>query len=169
MLPEEHTAIVKELTAELLAGPKSTRTARVLVSGILADAPGLLKIFDDNGIQIVADDVADETRQYRTDTPEMANPVDALAQKFANMDNCTLLYDKEKKRVDYIVEQAKAHDAKGIIVLMTKFCDPEEFDYVPIKRACEKAGLLNLNIEVDRQMVNYEQAATMIQAFKEML
>ena len=79
----------KELTAELLAGPKSTRTARVLVSGILADAPGLLKIFDDNGIQIVADDVADETRQYRTDTPEMANPVDALAQKFANMDNCT--------------------------------------------------------------------------------
>lgn len=78
---EEHTAIVKELTAELLAGPKSTRTARVLVSGILADAPGMLKIFDDNGIQIVADDVANETRQYRTDTPEMANPVDALAQK----------------------------------------------------------------------------------------
>ena len=113
--------------------------------------------------------MADETRQYRTDTPEMDNPVDALAQKFANMDNCTLLYDKEKKRVDYIVEQAKAHDAKGIIVLMTKFCDPEEFDYVPIKRACEKAGLMNLNIEVDRQMVNYEQAATMIQAFKEML
>lgn len=33
MLPEEHTAIVKELTAELLAGLKSTRTARVLVSG----------------------------------------------------------------------------------------------------------------------------------------
>lgn len=84
MLPEEHTAIVKELTAELLAGPKSTRTARVLVSGILADAPGMLKIFDDNGIQIVADDVANETRQYRTDTPEMTNPVDALAQKFAN-------------------------------------------------------------------------------------
>ncbi len=112
MLPEEHTAIVKELTAELLANPKRAPTARVLVSGILADAPGLLKIFDDNGIQIVADDVADETRQYRTDTPEMDNPVDALAQKFANMDNCTLLYDKEKKRVDYIVEQAKAHDAK---------------------------------------------------------
>ena len=100
----------------------------------------------------------------------MANLVDALLQKSANMDNCTSpLYDKEKKRVDYIVEQAKAHNAKGIIVLMTKFCDPKEFDYVPIKRACEKAGLMNLTIEVDRQMVNYEQAATMIQAFKEML
>ena len=69
--------------------------------------------------------MADETRQYRTDTPEMDSPVDALAQKFANMDNCTLLMMREKKRVDYIIEQAKAHDAKGIIVLMTKFCDPE--------------------------------------------
>ena len=70
--------------------------------------------------------------------------------------------------MDYIIGAGKGHDAKGIIVLMTKFCiDPEEFDYVPIKRH-EQAGLLNLNIEVDRQMVNYERAATMIQAFKEM-
>ena len=52
--------------------------------------------------------------------------------------------------------------------VMMEFCDPEEFDYVPIKRACDAAGLMNLNIEVDRQMVNYEQANTMIQAFKEM-
>ena len=70
--------------------------------------------------------------------------------------------------MDYLIEQAKKHDARAVIVLMTKFCDPEEFDYVPIRRACQTAGLMNLNIEVDRQMVNYEQANTMIQAFKEM-
>ena len=168
MLPEEHTAIVKQLTEELKAGPRAEGKVRVLVSGILADAPGLLKIFDENGIKVVFDDVAEESRQYCTDIPEMENPLDALAQKFANMDNCTLLYDQEKKRVDNIIKQAKDHKADGVIVLMTKFCDPEEFDYVPIKRACEAAGLPHLNIEVDRQMVNYEQANTMIQAFKEM-
>ncbi|MCB7321252.1 2-hydroxyacyl-CoA dehydratase subunit D [Lacrimispora sp. 210928-DFI.3.58] len=168
MLPEEHTAIVKQLNEELKAGPKAEGKVRVLVSGILADSPNLLKIFDDNGIKVVFDDVAHESRQYKTDVPDMENPVDALAQKFADMDNCTLLYDRDKKRVDYIIEQAKKHNAQGVIVLMTKFCDPEEFDYVPIKRACEAAGLMNLNIEVDRQMVNYEQANTMIQAFKEM-
>ena len=168
MLPEEHTAIVSRLNEELKAGPKAEGKVRVLVSGILADSPGLLKVLDDNGIKVVFDDVAHESRQYRTDVPDMENPVDALAQKFADMDNCTLLYDRDKKRVDYIMEQAKKHNAQGVIVLMTKFCDPEEFDYVPIKRACEAAGLMNLNIEVDRQMVNYEQANTMIQAFKEM-
>ena len=168
MLPEEHTAIVRKLNEELKNGPKAEGKLKVLVTGILADSPNLLKTFDENEIKIVADDVAHESRQYRTDVPDMENPVDALAQKFADMDNCTLLYDRDKKRVDYIIEQAKKHDAKGVIVLMTKFCDPEEFDYVPIKRACDAAGLMHLNIEVDRQMVNYEQAHTMIQAFKEM-
>lgn len=169
MLPEEHTALVKQLNEELKKGPKAEGKTGVLVSGILADSPSLLKILDDNGIKVVFDDVAHESRQYRTDVPEMKNPVDALAWKFADMDNCSVLYDRDKKRVDYIIEQAKKHGAKGVIVLMTKFCDPEEFDYVPIKRACEKAGLMNLNIEVDRQMVNYEQANTMIQAFKEVI
>ena len=75
----------------------------------------------------------------------------------------------EKKRADYIVELAKKYDARGIIVLMTKFCDPEEFDFVMIKKACEKADLQLVQIEVDRQMVNYEQANTMIETFKEMI
>lgn len=168
MLKEEHTALVRQLTEELRKLPEEKGKVRVVVSGILADSPSLLEIFDKNGIKIVADDVAQESRQYRTDVPEMANPLEALAQKFADMDNCTLLYDKDKKRVGYIVDLAKKHNAAGVIVLMTKFCDPEEFDYVPIKRACDAAGLRNLNIEVDCQMVNYEQAGTMLQAFKEM-
>jgi len=168
MTVEEHIELVRKLNEELKMAPEAKGKLRVLITGILADSPGLLKMFDDNGIQVVFDDVAHESRQYRTDVPELENPVDALAHKFANMDNCTLLYDKDKKRVDYIIQQAKAHQAQGVIVLMTKFCDPEEFDYVPIKRACEQAGLMHLSIEVDRQMVNYEQAGTMIQAFREM-
>lgn len=168
MRKEEHTALVRRLTEELRNAPADEGGVRVVTSGILADSPNLLEIFDKNGIKIVADDLAQESRQYRTDVPEMANPLEALAQKFADMDNCSVLYDRDKKRVGFIVDLAKKHNAAGVIVLMTKFCDPEEFDYVPIKRACEAAGLRNVNIEVDCQMVNYEQAGTMLQAFKEM-
>ena len=52
---------------------------------------------------------------------------------------------------------------------MTKFCDPEEFDYVIVKRALDLAEIPSIMIEVDRQMVNYEQAKTIIQTFKEMI
>lgn len=33
-----------------------------------------------------------------------------------------------------IVDEAKAADAKGVILVLTKFCDPEEFDNPLIKK-----------------------------------
>lgn len=85
------------------------------------------------------------------------------------MDNCSVLYDVDKKRVDKIVRDAKEKGAGGVILVLTKFCDPEEFDNPLIKKACEAAGLACIVIEVDRQMENYEQAATMIETFAELL
>lgn len=170
MLKEEHTALVKELLEELNKLPKEDAgKVKIVTSGILADSKDLLHIFDEHNMQIVADDIAHESRQYRTDASETGNSLEALAEKFANMDHCSVLYDVDKKRAGYIVDLAKQHGAKGVVVLMTKFCDPEEFDLVPIMRACKEEGLSFVQIEVDRQMVNYEQARTMIETFKEML
>jgi benzoyl-CoA reductase/2-hydroxyglutaryl-CoA dehydratase subunit BcrC/BadD/HgdB len=170
MRKEEHTALVNELLAVLEAEAPAEDKIRIMTSGILADAPGLLEILDDNGMQIVCDDVAAESRQYRTDAPaEGETALDRLASKFCAMDNCSVLYDVEKKRVDKIVSDAKAAKAKGVLVVLTKFCDPEEFDYPLIKRACAEAEIPCVLIEVDRQMVNYEQARTAIETFKDLL
>ena len=123
-----------------------------------------------NELLAVLDDVAAESRQYRTDAPaEGETALDRLASKFCAMDNCSVLYDVEKKRVDKIVSDAKAAKAKGVLVVLTKFCDPEEFDYPLIKRACAEAEIPCVLIEVDRQMVNYEQARTAIETFKDLL
>jgi benzoyl-CoA reductase/2-hydroxyglutaryl-CoA dehydratase subunit BcrC/BadD/HgdB len=85
------------------------------------------------------------------------------------MGNCSLLFDVDKKRADLIVKTAQETGARGVIVILTKFCDPEEFDYVIIKSRCEEAGLPVTLVEVDRQMVNYEQARTIIETFKDMI
>ena len=53
--------------------------------------------------------------------------------------------------------------------MLTKFCDPEEFDYPLIKKACEAENLPLILVEVDRQMENYEQVRTMIETFKDIL
>lgn len=169
MKKEEHTALVRELIDSLNADAPGEAKKKILVSGILADAPELLNIIDRNGLQIVADDVAAESRQYATDIPEDVTALDALAAKFSAMDNCSVLYDVDKKRVDKIVRDAKEAGAGGVILVLTKFCDPEEFDNPLIKRACEEAGLACIVIEVDRQMENYEQAATMIETFAELV
>ena len=95
--------------------------------------------------------------------------LNALAEKFAAMGNCSVLYDQEKNRVKWIVDTAKARSAKGVLVVLTKFCDPEEFDYVMIKKACEAADLPLTLVEVDRQMVRFEQVRTNLETFRDLL
>lgn len=167
---EEHTELLNKLMDALKESkPVESKKIKVVTSGILADSKNLLKILDDNNMQIVADDIAHESRQYRVDAKPQASSLDSLSQKFSEMDNCSVLYDVDKKRADYIVDLVKRTGAQGVIIFMTKFCDPEEFDYVFVKRALDAADVPSTMIEVDRQMVNYEQAKTIIQTFGEMI
>jgi benzoyl-CoA reductase/2-hydroxyglutaryl-CoA dehydratase subunit BcrC/BadD/HgdB len=140
-----------------------------MITGILADAPALTAILDEFGMHVVADDIAAESRQYRVDAPKGKDPLDRLVQKFRGLDNCSVLYDPEKKRIEFIVEEAKARKVRGILVILAKFCDPEEFDYPFIKRACETRRIPCAIVEVDRQMVNHEQARTLIETFRDLL
>ena len=169
MPKEEHTNLVLKLLAELDAEAPSGTKIPVTVTGILTDAPGLTALLDEYGFQVVADDVAAESRQYRIDVPAEGTSLERLARKFQTMDHCSVLYDADKKRVEYIVDLAKASNSKAVIMALTKFCDPEEFDYPLIKKACEAAGLPLVQIEVDRQMVNYEQARTILETLRDAL
>lgn len=169
MLKEEHTALVREFITELNAQTPGPEKIRVMTTGILADAAGLTSILDEYGIHVVADDIAAESRQYRVDTPVTDDPLQSLALKFSAMGNCSVLYDPEKPRIEFITGQAEAMKAQGVLIIMTKFCDPEEFDYPLIKRACAASGIPCASIEVDRQMVNYEQARTIIETYRDML
>ena len=169
MTKEEHTALIEELLAALEAQTPAAEKTPILLSGILTDAPGFNAILDDLGLHIVADDVAAQSRQYRTDVPAGDDALTALAQKFADMDNCSVLYNAAKPRVQWIVDTAKARSAKGVLVAMAKFCDPEEFDYVMIKKACEAAGIPLTLVEIDRQMVQFEQVRTNLETFRDLL
>ncbi|KEI74402.1 2-hydroxyacyl-CoA dehydratase [Clostridium botulinum] len=166
---KEHTEKVRQLMDEIKTiDSKPFEGKRVITTGIIADSEDLLKILEENNIAIVGDDIAHESRQYRTLTPGAATPMDRLAEQFANRE-CSTLYDPEKKRGKYIVEMAKERKADGIIFFMTKFCDPEEYDYPQMKKDFEEAGIPHVLIETDMQMKNYEQARTAIQAFSETL
>ena len=169
MTKEEHTTLIAELHAALEAQTPAAEKTPILLSGILTDAPGINAILDDLDLHIVADDVAAQSRQYRTDVPAGDDALTALAQKFADMDNCSVLYNAATPRVQWIVDTAKARNAKGVLVALTKFCDPEEFDYVMIKKGCVAAGIPVTVVVSDRLMVQFEQARTNIETFRDML
>ena len=104
---------------------------------------------------------------------EPSQQVSATLIKVDDAAACVLklleMYNAAKPRVQWIVDTAKARSAKGVLVVLTKFCDPEEFDYVMIKKACEAADLPLTLVEVDRQMVRFEQVRTNLETFRDLL
>jgi bcr-type benzoyl-CoA reductase subunit C len=170
MLKCEYAKLLNELNTELEKLPIiKWNGIKVLSSGIIMDSVSLLKIFDDNKIAIVADDVAHESRGFDVDAPENeADPLRALALHFASQDNDPLLYDPEIiKRPIHVVKKIKDSGAQGAVIMMMTFCDPEELEYPSLKKALDEAGIPHISLGFDQQMVDFGQAKTSLQAFAE--
>lgn len=166
----DHTKMVQELIKACKEHPqKEWDGIKVVTTGIIADSPSILKILEDHKIAIVADDIAHESRQFRTDVPAYDDPIEALARQFSEMGGCSVLYDPDKKRGNMIADKVKEYNADAIITLMTKFCDPEEYDYPIMKKVFDKNDIPSISIEIDQQMKNYGQARTMVQTLSDML
>jgi len=167
---ERYASIIKEVLAELnQQAPQEWPGKKIILSGIMAEPESLLDLFEEYGLAVVGDDLAQESRQFRTDAPEGENPLARLAEQWALRDCCSLVYDPEKKRGQMLINMVKDREADAIVICMMKFCDPEEFDYPIIKKEVEAAGIPLLYLEIDQQMQSLEQARTRIQGFSEIL
>ncbi len=166
----KHTLLVKVLISELRALPaEDWKGNRVVLTGIMAEPDNFLELFSEYGIAVVGDDLAHESRQFRTDVPDGGGPLKRLARRWAELEGCSLVYDPAKQRGQMILDMVHETSADGIIVAMMKFCEPEEFDYPILKKEFEKAGVPHLYIELEQQADSVEQLRTRMQGFAEML
>ena len=167
ILPPFDKDVAKRLKTVL-----SKRGIKIVTSGIICDNPVLLKIFDDNKIAIATDDVAHESRTIRVDAAEDGDPMMALAKQFADEDYDVLLYDEESsknRRGEFVANLVKESGAKGLVLFMQQFCDPEEMEYPYLKKALDDAGIPHIKLGIDQQMRDFGQASTAIQAFADVL
>ena len=169
----DYTEKLVALNAELMKLHEAKwNGVKVVTSGIICDNPTLLKIFKDNHVAIAADDVAHESRAFRTDAAETGDPMMALCEQFTNLDYDVLLYDpksNENRRGEFVANMVKESGADGLVLFMQQFCDPEEMEFPYHKKALDNAKIPFIKIGVDQQMRDFGQAATAIQAFAEQL
>ena len=170
MEKSRHTALVKELIAALKAETAPEfKGKKIIVTGIQVEPYDVLDIFQENGFAIVADDLAQETRNFRQDVPDDDDALMALARAWNEFDGCSLATDANKPKGQMIIDAVKKYGADAVVVCMMKFCDPEEFDYPILLQEFEAAGVKNLYIEVDQESTAFEQVKTRIQTFAEIL
>jgi benzoyl-CoA reductase/2-hydroxyglutaryl-CoA dehydratase subunit BcrC/BadD/HgdB len=171
MEKSKHTALVRQLIDLVKAQPPQAWDGKkVVVTGILLEPNGLLEIFDDLKIAIVADDLAQESRQVRVDVPEGDEPpLYRIAKVWQNMYGCAVATDTKKNRSNMLMDMTRKSGADAVIIAMMKFCDPEEWDYPIYYKEFEKNGIRNLMVEIDQEITAFEQARTRFQSLVETL
>ncbi len=171
MLKEKHTELVKELIAEVKAMPAQPWTGKkVIVAGILLEPNELLDIFNEFGLAIVDDDLAQESRQIRVDVLDgEEGPLYRMAKAWQQMYGCSVATDTKKGRGKMLMNKMAQTGADAVIIAQMKFCDPEEWDYPVMYREFEERGVKNLMIEVDQEVTSFEQVKTRLQSFVEMM
>lgn len=164
-----HTSIVRELITEIKKNEKKPWTGKkVVLTGILLEDE-VLEILKENAFAVAADDLAQESRQFRHDVPEGGSALQRLAAWWQQLEGCALAGDTKKVRGQMLINSVHEHHADAVLVCMMKFCDPEEFDYPIYYQELENAGIRNLMIEVDQESTAFEQIRTRLQTFKEIL
>lgn len=172
MLKHEHTELLKKLNEKLEALPEeSWDGVKVVTSGIITDNPGLLEVFDNYKVCVVADDVAHESRALKVDVDiSIEDPMLALADQFARMDEDPILYDPDiYKRPKYVLDLVKDNKADGCLLFMMNFNDTEEMEYPSLKQAFDKAKVPLIKMGYDQQMSDFGQVKTQLETFNEIV
>jgi len=163
---EEIRAIIAEL--EMLPAEEA-EGFKVVTTGLVGEPVEVLDIFAENGIAVAADDIAQESRQFRTPARKEGSVWQKMAGRILDQRGCTFLAEQKKSRGQMLIDMVKKTRSEAVVVLMMKFCDPEEFDYPVYKKQLEDAGIPVLYLEIDQQMDSFEQIRTRIQSFAEMI
>lgn len=166
----EHTAKVESITAALKKLPAHQwKGKRVVLTGITAEPNELLDILAEQGIAVVGDDLAQESRQFRTAIPAKGAALERLAQQWFDRSACPTIHEEQTSRGDFVVKLAQDNQADGVIVCLMSFCDVEEYEYPLLVKKTAAAGLPSLCLDIDQSTENSGQARTKLQTFAEMI
>lgn len=167
--PEKTIEMVSQLTQALKALPSCPFSGKkVILTGITCEPDDILKYFDQCGVAVVGDDLAQESRQYRTDYPAANSAMERLALHWFKVKGCSTAHDDDNTaRGDILVAMAQDKGADCVVLCMMRFCEIEEYDEPSVIAQVRKAGLMSFSIDIDQSTTNSGQALTKIQAYSE--
>lgn len=174
LLPvEEHTAMMEQVLAELPSRQRKRRDSiRVVIEGSFCEQPPLelIKMIEDAGCYIVADDFALCRNWFLEDVPANGNPLLSLAEAYVNRSAySSVRHDFRKPRWDALADRVRQSDAGAVIFLIAKFCEPAYFDYVLYKKKLEEIGVPHLLLEFEEKLFTFDRVRTEVETFVESL
>lgn len=169
MEKSEHTAIIRQMTAELAQRPICHKNrVRAVLTGVTAGSFALMQILEEEGIDVVGDQVCQDSWTYRQDIPVTGPcPISALAEHWMCVGGSCVTHETHRSRAATILDLAAERKATAVVLCLMKFCDPEEYE-APLLLTALKCRYPTISLEIDQNSDNLEQLRTRIQSFQEM-
>ncbi len=153
------------------------RLPRIMVVGGQVDDVAFIKLVEDSGARVVADDLCPGAREFAADVNITGNPIDGIAERYLRKINCARTY-REKKgtyqeyleaRFGHIGRAIKDFQVDGVVLYIYKYCDPFGFEVPAMKSYIESQGTPVLYLEDEYSMSTIGRLRTRIQAFLELI
>ncbi len=166
--PEEHLAELLDFRARIPEGARRPGVP-ILLSGYVPEPPSLLRILNDAGAYVGADDLAAVGRRVVRREPAEADPWRELQERYWAAPPCSTRSADPDARVNHLLGLLDRSGARGVILQVVKFCEPELFDVPLLRRAFAARGVPVLYLEGELEAELSGQTVTRIEAFVEML
>lgn len=168
--PDEYIALVKEFLADAkYRAPLEGRT-RLMVIGSALDNPEYLKVIEEKGGMIVAEDFCFGERNFGAQlVVDDADVIGSIAKYYMERNTCPRNLDNRPAMHKEIVAKAKAYDVKGVIYQKMQNCECWGGEAYYLEPDLKQAGIPMLQVEREEHMANAGQLAVRAEAFIEMI
>jgi benzoyl-CoA reductase subunit C len=175
---EESIEMLGEVISEVKGRSVSTqKPARIMVIGAQVDDIAFIKLIEDSGAWVVADDLCPGAREFLAPVDVTADPIAGLAERYLRKVKCGRTYREMTGNYQEYLEDRFGHMRRmiddfgvdGAVLYIYKYCDPYGFEVPQIKSYIEAKGTPVLYLEDEYSMSTIGRLRTRIQAFLELL
>lgn len=165
----EHNQLLNQLLKEVASRRDFPKEGiRLLVTGSEMDNTELIRLVEDLGGSVVADDLSTGTRYFWNLVDPAPDPLRALSKRYLDMIPSPFMYQYEE-RFKHVKKMVKRYDVEGAIIFVLKFCDTHLFDAPLLVEELKELGLPVLYLEWEHSMGGIAQLKTRVEAFIEMV
>ncbi len=168
VLPKEKHVEMLEGYLQELKGKKAEDDdrLRIYLLGSELDNTEYIRIIEDAGGLVVADDLCTGAKYFLDDVEENGDPVAAISRRYLKRAECPRMRPADT-RLKRIADTIEEYDIDAVVLEVIKFCNLYGEDYPILKKALDKLDVPVLMISREYSTAGVGQIRTRVEAFFE--
>ena len=171
ILPRDRYNNLLEDLVGALEGEKATNGnggTRLLLVGSELDSSEFLRLIEESGGMVVADDLCTGSHQYWNLTPAGSDPLRALAQRYLERPDCPRMHPSEG-RLERIRGMIRDYSVEGVVMAPISFCKLHCEGGVDLSHILKAAEIPYLSITREYNLTSAGQIKTRVESFTDII